>query len=66
MTEWIDPETVNQSINLRYKNSYENYLVYVSLHMCLFVATLAILENVPQGQKNVFIPAMQDNCVPLI
>lgn len=25
--------------------------------MCLPVATLAILENVPQGKKKVFIPA---------
>lgn len=30
-----------------------------NLHMGLFAATVAIFENVPQGQKNVFIPADQ-------
>lgn len=29
------------------------------LHMCLLVAAVAILENVPQGKKRVFMPAQK-------
>ena len=39
------------------KNWMENLYKLANLQMCLLFATVAIFENVPQGKKNVLIPA---------
>lgn len=47
----------NKNMMLIHHSNANRNCIIVYLHMCLFVATVAIFDNVPQGQKNVFIPA---------
>lgn len=51
MVNWTTKQKKKKSILQLYSAN-----VWRILLMCLFVATLAIFENVPQGKKKVFMP----------
>ena len=48
-----------QNVNLEFRGRVMK-LKISCLHMCLLVATDAILENVPQGKKQVFAPVKRN------
>ena len=48
-----------QNVNLEFRGRVMK-LKISCLHMCLLVVTDAILENVPQGKKQVFAPVKRN------